>query len=529
MSRVVDRMTTARTWNSALSYGTTGSGHMGACLDYFSKAGTYAGRSQADVDNDMVRIFNDDPVIALAIMFGLRLITRKPRDLTPAITEVQTGYGRKDEFYKAIHWLTRHYPEVVSKNLPLIPVFGSWKDFFQEEMLNCLNWNEVAALANRNLSDQLLLKYLPQRRSKGNIRSERDRKRSMWAANFCYIMGITPRFYRKMKANGQAHLFQKQMGHNEWDQIDFKKIPGKAMLHLTSRKGKKDHKTAFERHGQVDRLLNWVNQQPTVKFNGYPHELVQAARKGPSLVQQMVYNKQFDALLELMKGHKLGNVLAVLDTSGSMGCVVAGKTNALDICVSMGLVFSALNTGYFKDWVCMFDDTSRLLHLAGTFCQRLGMIPMNAMGSTNFQSVIDLLVRTRKSNPDIPVNEYPETAIVISDMQFNPAGYYSWETASNPTMERTNYEEAMDKLRRVGLGNMRLIWWCVNGQTTDFPCQMNDKGCYMIGGFDPTNLKALMGLDSMKKDFVASEKVEETPLDGMLNFLSQPIFSLISH
>jgi len=131
--------------------------------------------------------------------------------------------------------------------------------------------------------------------------------------------------------------------------------------------------------------------------------------------------------------------------------------------------------------------------------------------------VIDLLARTRKENPDIPVEEYPETVLVISDMQFNPAGRNT----------RTNYEEAMRKLRKVGLQDMRIIWWFVNGAGTDFPSQMDDKGVYMIGGFDPVNLRALLGLSAGKKEFVASEQKEKAPLDGMMNFLGQPIFGLL--
>jgi hypothetical protein len=30
-----------------------------------------------------------------------------------------------------------------------------------------------------------------------------------------------------------------------------------------------------------------------------------------------------------------------------------------------------------------------------------------------------------------------------------------------------------------------------------------------------------------KKDFDAQEKKEQTPLDGMLNFLAQPVFNLL--
>jgi hypothetical protein len=56
---------------------------------------------------------------------------------------------------------------------------------------------------------------------------------------------------------------------------------------------------------------------------------------------------------------------------------------------------------------------------------------------------------------------------------------------------------------------------------------MDDKGVYIIGGFDPVNLRALMGLDNQKTDFNANEKKEQTPLDGMLNFLNQPIFGLL--
>jgi hypothetical protein len=56
---------------------------------------------------------------------------------------------------------------------------------------------------------------------------------------------------------------------------------------------------------------------------------------------------------------------------------------------------------------------------------------------------------------------------------------------------------------------------------------MDDKGVYMISGFDPVNIKALMGLNSSVKSFNASEKQEQTPLDGLMNWLSQPIFGLI--
>ena len=117
-------------------------------------------------------------------------------------------------------------------------------------------------------------------------------------------------------------------------------------------------------------------------------------------------------------------------------------------------------------------------------------------------------------------------------MQFNPAG----------KNVKTNYEYAMKQLNSVGLKDMRFIWWFVSGRGTDFPVTMDQKGCYIIGGFDPVNIKALMGLSQpavagmpdattsiglFDHKTVAPEKKQETPMDGMLNFLSQPIFKLV--
>lgn len=527
MSGLLNKLTkTAHTWNGAVSYSTTGLEKFGPCLDYFAKAGTYTNRSQEDVNADMVRIFADDEKVALSIVFALRLITRKPN--VEGIQESQTGFGRRDEFFKACVWLANNKPELLYNNLHLIPVFGCWKDFLQSPLIDALDRQKVYELFSQNLGDDLLRKYLPQIRSSKNARTDRDKERIEWAKGFCRYLKINAAEYRRLKSSGQGHIWQKQMTKKEWDDINFNGIPGKAFFLHTMQKGRQDKQTVFERHGQVDRLREWVLSQKSIKFTGYPYQLTQAGTytKQPSLVQKLILDRQFETILEPMKGHKLGNVLPCLDISGSMGVQAAPGVSAYDICISMGITFSCLNNGYFKDVVCGFSDNPILLKLAGGLCDRLNLIETDrnfqsvAWGSTNFQGVIDLLVKTRRENPNIPVSEYPETILVISDMQFNPAG----------KNVKTNYEMTMKKLNSVGLGDVRLIWWFVNGQASDFPATMDSKGCYIIGGFDPVNLKALMGLsteDESKKDFKAAEKKEETPLDGMMNVLSQPIFGLV--
>ena len=526
MSRVLNAMNrgSALTENGALSNATTGFGQGASCLDYFFKAGTFGGRDQSVVDADMCSIFSDDERLALRLVFGTRLISRKPQGTE--IEDSQTGFGRKDEFAKAVLWLHNNKPDLLYRNLHLIPVFGCWKDLLHPSLINTLNAGDVYQLVFSNLSDGLLLKYLPQIRSKSKIRSERDRARVAWAKGFCRYAGITERDYRKLKSKGAAHIWQKQMTEGRWKDINFNGIPGRAMLYSIGRTGK-DGKTVFERHGQVERLREWVKTQKLIKFTGYPHEITQKILSGKqTTISDMIYDKQFGTCVSAFEGHNLGNVLCAVDTSGSMGWSDLGKgVTPLHICLSLGVAFSSLNTGYFKNVVCMFADQSRLKSLKGNYVERVRQLMSGecAMGSTNFQSVIDLLVQTRRNHPEIPVNEYPETILVVSDMQFNPSGGYGSYRGDN----QTNYETAMKKLRSVGLGGVRIIWWNVTDRISDFPATMEDKGTFLIGGFDSNVLKALMGLNIKTPSFDAKAKVEQTPMDGMLNFLNQPIFDLL--
>lgn len=238
------------------------------------------------------------------------------------------------------------------------------------------------------------------------------------------------------------------------------------------------------------------------------------------LYQKMTLDKQFDGLIELAKSDKnggiKGNVWCALDTSSSMSSGVGYKDiTAFDVCVSLGIYFSTLNEGSFKDNVIMFDNASRILQLKGSFTDKVNQIrsTTTAWGSTNFQSVIDEIVRVRKSNPTIPIEDYPQTLIVVSDMQFNPVGGNT----------DTNYEAAMKKLASVGLPQINIIWWYVK----DFPNKENDKGVTMIGGFDGNVITTILGGETEKVDEKTGEVRKLTPYENMMKTLEQDVLKLI--
>lgn len=534
MNKFVQELTSgagsAYTQNGAPSLATSGS----SCLDYFYKCGSYRNRDQQEVDSDMSRIFAEDSSLALKIVFYNRLVSRKVKGYNHESDTVQKGQGNKDEFVKSIKWLENNHPQVLYSNLWVLPLVGRWSDLWYDspvtKFYHYTNTDKVYSLVAKGMTSEyhrgLIAKYLPQIRSKGKVTNDRQRRLNAWAKGLCQHLGWTERDYRKFKAspNNTAHLWQRQMCAGDWEGIDFNAISGKALFKLVNGK-------AIERHGLQAKALEWVESQPTVKFTGYPYELYKSAKVGGNVLQRHTYDKQFDYLVEqasdkvnpelLKKG-----VFCALDTSGSMcETVDSNGTQAVDVCVSLGIFFSSLMQGSFKDHVMMFDEKSRILKLKGSFTQKVDQIKHQsiAWGSTNFQSVIDEIVRVRLSNPSIPVEDYPEVLLVVSDMQFNPVERNSVWGGYKHINPQTNYEVAMQKLAAVGLPKMTIIWWQVNGQYgKDVPNKMDDEGVVLISGFDPTIVGLILGATD-KVDEKTGEVRKATPYEVMVDALNQEI------
>ena len=509
----------ALTENGAMSNTSSGS----ALLDYFAKAGTYRDRALEEVFADISAIWNEDPVKALQVIFYNRMISRKAVGFAET-EKVQAGQGNRDEFRKALTWFARYKPEVLNKNLWIIPLIGCWKDLWHTDLIEELDRNAVLQLIERGVAcaynKELIAKYIPRIRSKSNTYNERHVQLNAFAYDVMKYMNWTPVEYRKFKSSGKAHVFQQKMSNGLFHEIDFNTIPGKALHQMVNKKGK-DGKTTLERHELDGDYLTWIQEQPVAKFTGYVYELLSVVSQNMSLAQKYTVDKQFEGLIQQAKvdGKITENVWCALDTSGSMKSNVA-NTTAYDICLSLGIYFSTLNEGAFKDQVVMFDNQSTVKQLSGTFSDKAMQLKTatTAWGSTNFQSVIDEIVRVRRDNPSIPVEDYPTTLLVVSDMQFNPVGRNT----------QTNYDRAMYKLAAAGLPKMRIVWWWVTGRATDFPSTIDDEGVIMIGGFDGAIMSLLLN-EEVQAEAADSKfgKVKNGPYQAMEKALNQELLELI--
>ena len=528
----------AFTANGAVSNSTSGN----LLVDQFSKSGSAVGRTLQEVFADQSSIWGQDELSALKFAFYLRLITRKVRMSDGTVTDsVQKGQGNADESLKRLLWVAIYKPDTFYKNLWILPLVGSWKDMWimmsmSDELKKEEFFKVIAMGLNEKSQCGLVLKYLPRIRSMKKCKSDWAKKTNKLAKEFCDFLGITEREYRKMKSSGNAHKFQQVITAGLYDMIDFNTIPGRALFGMVRNNGQ-----FLKAHNLYDKYINWLSKQPVAKFTGYVYELAMACGnrynfKSLSLAEKMTIDKQFDGLIELAKQDKggiTGNVWCCLDTSGSMNTSVRGtKALCCDIANSLALYFSTLNEGAFHKCIMSFDDVSHFYKLSGTFTDMMSNLPRVGCGGTNFQGAIDEIIRVRKENPNIPLKDYPKTILVVSDMQFNPSGGYSYRIRGNGiTMTpSTNYETMKEKLMtafpKEFVDDMKFIWWHVTASYKDFPATIDDPGCYMFSGFDGAIITLLLGGDNsvVQEDGTKRNLTMEEMVDKALN---QEILSFV--
>ena len=504
----------ARTANGAKSYASIGT----ALLDQFAKAGTYRGRDINEVFADQSALWDENPEFALRFPFYLRMITRKDNMFDGETTEtVQRGMGARDEAFKRLLWIAKYKSDIFYQNLWVLPIVGSWKDLWvMLTMDDTLKKEEFFKVMAEGVNDDnhrdLVKKYMPRIRSNSKCNTEWAKKTNKLAKDFAEFAGWSPKKYRSFKSTGKAHEFQRYICSGLYSSLNFNAIPGKALLNLVSGK-------FLDNHGLNDTYLEWLMKQPVAKFNGYPYELImkvkdyrgRAYEKTPVIPAALKFtvDKQFDNLIATAKSNNggiNGNVWCALDTSGSMSALASPNSSVrvIDVALGLGIYFSTLNEGAFHKNVIMFDDESEVLQLKGDFTDMYQQITSkkDAMGSTNFLSVVEEICRIRRENPNIPLEEYPTTLLVVSDLQFNiPVPNRSWWDTPTPEekamAEKTNYEAVMSLLRKhfpsEWVDDFKLVWWHVNSNTKDFPSNMDCGGTYNIGGFDGSIISLLLG------------------------------------
>jgi hypothetical protein len=490
-----------RSGNGALKFSSSGD----SFTDQFTKAGKYKEpRKFSEIERDAEMLWGEDPLKAVKFTLFLRTIPRVVNLPDGSKTELpQKGTEVRHEAIMRMIWLHMKSPETFWNNIILFVSLGSWHDIFTMLQYDLsyngwkgrkLDWDKfgdliLSGLNNKNTVD-LVKKYLPQIKSRSQattIDAQSNNAIAKWICSQLFGNKEGPstyKQYRKLKNSGTAHDWQKLISQSKFDKIDFGAIHGRALSILVKSKFLKNH-------GLSDKYSAWITAPTTkdVKYTGFVHELFEGSWKGDKNNEATI-NKQFDTLVQKAKTDGVTDLMICRDTSGSMGSQCPGtKSTCYDVAKALALYFSEFLTGRFANHWIEFNSTAKLHSWVGqTPVDKWKNDKSSYVGSTNFQSVIDLFCQLKKDG--VPEGDFPSGILAVSDGEFNPT-----------QLDDTNVEAARKKLRQYFskdyADNFIIVLWNLQnnyygrGSGEKFETGKDTKGVYYFSGYSASVISFL--------------------------------------
>jgi len=456
MNTLIQNLEKATNFTETENGASTNKSTLSNLIDFFGLGAAMRKRSDEDIINLFSKAFAEDKLIALKILFYIR--------------DVRQGQGERRGFRVILKWLGNNYPEVLSKNLDVVPEFGRWDDLFVLEDTKV--WGDVLVMINnqfnillQNHTPTLFAKWCP------SINTSSPQTKKL-AKKICKYLGMSEKQYRKTlsKAREDINVVERQMCSNEWNDINYSSVPSKASLL---------YKDAFARHDSVGyaKYIEDVKSGKT-KINAsvtYPYEIVER------ILYKNDESETLDVIWKSLPNYLDNNIhsgIVVADVSGSM----TGLPMAVSI--SLAMYFAERNKGDFANKFITFSEKPDLVNIVGNNIREKvkNLSRADWDMNTDLQSVFDLILDIALKNK-VPQSEMPNTIYIVSDMEFDVACQDN---------KKTNYDLISHKYEEFGYEKPNLVFWNVNATTNQSPITKNDKGTCLVSGCSPVILKTLL-------------------------------------
>ena len=428
--------------------------------DMFALGGAYRTRSEVDCILLFKHAFEEDPLLAIKCLFYLG--------------DVREGQGERRFFRICLKWLAINHPEVVSHNLKNIPIYRRWDDLY--ELIDTPIEKEVWAFVREQINvdlecrtPSLCAKWLKSENTSSKKSCElgcRTRK----------ALGLSHKQYRKLLSHlrEKINIVERLMSSNQWDKIEFDKLPSKAGL---------IYRNAFARHEYARYSAFAISEETKVNASTlYPYEVVGKAldyyrhnyySNTIDKPERAMINKYWDNLTDYFNEASL-NALAVVDTSGSM-CGLP-----MQVAISLGLYCADKAKGPFYDHYISFSSRPQLVKCEGVdFVDKVGRIYANSIvEDTNLEATFDLILSIAFAN-NLSQDDLPASLIIISDMEVNQCTQFYTDDDLELFMETMR-----TKWKKMGYEVPKLIFWNVDARKNTI-LDSSPTTTY-ISGFSPT-------------------------------------------
>lgn len=462
-------------------------------LEFFSKAGSmfkgkgtyYGGESSA------------------LQLFKPAWVTNKYKSmqLSMWLRDIRGGAGNRSGFREILNWLAKEDPKWVETNLHWIPEVGRWDDL--EALIDTPCEKSALDFWVRSIQDghQLAAKWCP-RGDKNKIVFNKMRK----TAN------MDPKSFRKLLVKN-TNVVETAMCQQDWEKIDYNKIPSVAASRYNNAFGKHDStrygvwKAALAKG--VDEDGNAVKVNASALF---PHDVLRTlyaelsqnhdgyygGSSDPSKDSELA-NAMFAALPDYMEGNKM-RIMTICDFSGSMTTPVSGQIRALDVSLGLGLYCSdrlGKANPFYRQFI-PFSNNSRLVCWKDdTFSVAAQKYNDGWCGSTNIRSALDKILEAAKMF-SATNDQIPNCLMIVSDMQFDQGAVDN----------KTAVEEGLCEWEKAGYNRPKIVYWNLAAYDGS-PSTKAHKDVGLVSGFSPSLLKSILGGEDFTPMAILNRAIEK--------------------
>lgn len=483
-------------------------------LDFLYKVSSFRGKDEDELNkitlNFIASIMNDENK---KYLLKFILYIRDPRN---GLGERALGRELLAVLFKYFDFENKE--DIFTWVVNRLYYYGRWDDYVslvqafyltefgaQENKEGVSHIQQLILLLKKTLEDDLkntevnapitlLAKWMP------SINTSSDITRS-WAQFFVRNFDWSKKRYRQTLSKLRKYLevTERKMSLQEWDTIDYEKVPSLANLR---------YKDAFLRHDE-ERRKEYLNKlsKGEVKINSavnFPHDIVHKYTDTASFWG--ILAKDYDETLEqLWKNLKqidgLKATLVVRDDSGSMTNFV-GNSNlkALEVATALGIYCAEHCSDSYKNKIISFSQNPKYLDFSDktNLHAKLDYLYSHSeIANTNIRKVFQLILKTAIDNK-LKQEDLPKQILIISDMEFDEGVDYR----NNPI------EESQVEYEKYGYKVPKLIFWNVCSRTNTIPVKENELGVYLLSSFSPNVLSMLESgdLDPLKSLFKELDK-----------------------
>lgn len=452
------------TENGAVSYDRLNN----SLVTLFGQIGALRPRSKEEIEDKFALAFNEDNLLATKMMFYAG--------------DIREGLGERRTFRICLHWLAKNYPEVIKKNLYLIPYFNRWDSVFELIDTPCEEdmWDFIDDQLDKDIKAylekkpcSLLAKWLPS----CNASSKKTKKLAQKTR--CKLL-CSERQYRKMLSELRAYIkvVERDMSQNNWDKIDYEYVPSRAMS-IYGNSFKNHDKERFNKYiADVNNGRKKVNAKVL-----YPYDIVKDFT-GWSIHKNPLAEQQWKALPNYVDGEN--NFIVMADVSGSM----IGRP--MDTSVGLAIYFAERNKGDYHNLYMTFTEEPHFVKIneGATLREKIKQVIKTDIGfNTNLEKAFNYILNNAVYN-NISNEDMPSAIIVISDMQIDSyIRLYGLDFI----------EEMKNKFKIFGYSMPKLVLWNVEARKDTFLSQSSDV--IYVSGQSVSSFKHLCGLLEGKTNY----------------------------